>query len=107
MPTSTTSAPARSSAYRISAERAMSGSPAVTYVTRPVRFSARIRSNAAVILDANFRTLFHPEISRSALDIFVAAARQINQNLRVRAEFLRKRGQIGRASCRARVGDAG
>ena len=36
-PTSMTSAPARSSAFRISAERGRSGSPAVVYVIRPVR----------------------------------------------------------------------
>src|SRR5262245_34133811 len=46
-PTSRTSAPARSSALRISPERGRSGSPAVVYVMRPVRPAARNRANVS------------------------------------------------------------
>src|SRR6185503_19190578 len=94
MPTSSTSAPARSSAYRISAERERSGSPAVTYVTKPVRFSSRIRSNVAAILDANFGPFLIVKIARHALHVFVSAARQVHQHLFAFAELLRKRARI-------------
>src|SRR5919197_1568403 len=48
-PTSSTSAPARSSAFRMSADRGRSGSPAVVYVTSPGRRSRRRLSNGAAI----------------------------------------------------------
>ncbi len=44
-PTSRTSAPPRSSARRICADRGRSGSPAVVKVTSPGRFSARSLAN--------------------------------------------------------------
>src|SRR4029453_14161720 len=94
IPTSSTSAPAWSSPHRISAERNRSGSPAVTYVTRPVRFSARMRSNAAESLDANFGTRLHFQILRHALNIFVASARQIDEDVRIGTERLRERRRI-------------
>src|SRR5688572_10999150 len=94
MPTSSTSAPARSSAHRISAERDRSGSPAVTYVTSPVRFSARMRSNAAAILDGTVGS-FRADQLRHAMNIFVAPSRQIDQNLCVGAQLLCQLARVG------------
>src|SRR5688572_25447013 len=94
MPTSSTSAPARSSAHRISPERERSGSPAVTYVTRPVRCSARMRLNASAILDAKFCTFFRSNVPGDGFDVLVAAAGQIHENLSGRAKLLRQRAGI-------------
>src|SRR4029453_6542720 len=107
IPTSSTSAPAWSSPHRISAERNRSGSPAVTYVTRPVRFSARMRSNAAESLDANFGTRLHFQILRHALNIFVASARQIDEDVRIGTERLRERRRIRDGVRRRRGGGVG
>src|SRR5436309_9140383 len=57
-PTSSTSAPARSRARRIAAERGKSGSPAVVYVTRPVRRSDRMRAKVSVMRDGVLAIIF-------------------------------------------------
>src|SRR5471030_2409830 len=72
-PTSRTSAPARSSALRISAERGRSGSPAVVYVTSPGRFSARSRANVFAIRLLSGKSLLH------RLHVLVAAPGQIHE----------------------------
>src|SRR5919108_1191355 len=94
MPTSSTSAPARSSAQRISADLDMSGSPAATYVTRPGPVPARIRSNAASILEANPGLLPVADVAGDAVDIFVATSRQIDEDVGRRAEFLCKAARV-------------
>src|SRR5262245_42538660 len=89
-PTSRTSAPARSSAFRISADRARSGSPAVTYVTSPGRFSARSRSNVLASRDM----FLH------GVHVLVAAAGEIDQNQPVRSELTCEFGRVRDGVCR-------
>src|SRR3990172_9559982 len=81
-PTSSTSAPARSRRLRISADRARSGSPAVTYVINPVRPAARNSANRRSIRDtgALLQDLLH------ALHVLVAAAREVDQQHRIPPE---------------------
>src|SRR5436309_6366728 len=84
-PTSSRSAPARSSARRISPERSRSGSPAVVYVTSPGRCSARRRRNASPIRKA----LLH------RLHVLVAASRQVHENDLGRSELAREPLRVG------------
>src|SRR4051812_3027569 len=78
-PTSSTSAPARSSAFRISADRGRSGSPAVVNVISPGRPSARRRTNVSSIREPLRRAakgLLH------RVDILVSTTRQVHQHVR-------------------------
>src|SRR5688572_27714745 len=115
-PISRTSAPALSRRLMMSADRCRSGSPAVTYVTRPVRPSWRSCVKRSSIRDmrAFLENLLH------AVDVLVAAARQVDEQDRILWKLLRDLlhvrnrmsgferrkdalEKIGRASCRERV----
>src|SRR5262245_50570033 len=89
-----TSAPARSSAQRISDDLDRSGSPAVTYVTKPVRRSARKRSKTCVILGTDLCPFFMAQVMRHALHVLVAAPGQIHEYLPPLAQFLRESAGI-------------
>src|SRR5688572_17558456 len=84
-PISSTSAPARSSRVMISAERVRSGSPAVTYVTRPVFPALRSCAKRSSILGtgALLEDLLH------AVDVLVAAAGQVDDEDGVLRELRR------------------
>src|SRR5687767_3491172 len=84
-PISRTSAPALSRRLMMSADRCRSGSPAVTYVTRPVRPSLRSCVKRSSIRDmrAFLEDLLH------AVDVLVAAARQVDEQDRVLRKLLR------------------
>src|ERR1700752_2653729 len=74
-PTSRTSAPEPASVRKMSAVAAMLGSPAVTYVTRPVRLSALSRANTC-----SMRDMIAPlEHAFDRLHVLVAAARQVHE----------------------------
>src|ERR1700687_1974599 len=93
-PASSTWAPAQPSARRMPAERGKSGSPAVTYVTSPVRFSDRMRSKAAGILDANFGSFISGDLVGHALNVLIAPAGEIHENVPVAPKLLSKRARI-------------
>src|SRR6185436_9890933 len=86
-PTSSTSAPARSSAFRISAERARSGSPAVTYVTRPGRPSRLSRANVSAMLGI--------EQAFDGVHVLVTTAREVDEKNAGRSKFASERLRIG------------
>src|SRR5262245_18770466 len=92
-PTSSTSAPAQSSALRISPERGRSGSPAVVYVMRPVRPAARNRANVSsrrLTTPDSRKTVFHEDAkgTKGTKDGFVQNHFVIFVSLRV---FVRDR----------------
>src|ERR1051325_10869168 len=80
-PTSRMSAPARSSACTMAPDRARSGSPAVTYVTRPGRRSARSRANVSAMRD--IECLLH------RLNVLVSASRQIDEQYGIASQMRR------------------
>src|SRR5688572_14693338 len=84
-PISRTSAPALSRRLMMSADRCRSGSPAVTYVTRPVRPSLRSCVKRSSIRDMSA----FPEDLLHAGDVLVAAARQVDEQDRVLRKLLR------------------
>src|SRR5205823_2128273 len=88
-PTSSTSAPARSSARRISAERGRSGSPAVVYVTSPVVRSERRRAKRSAILPIPpFLPVLH------CLHVLVAASGKIDEHDAVASQLASDRARV-------------
>src|SRR5262245_909848 len=82
-PTSRTSAPARSSASRISPERSRSGSPAVIYVTRPVSPASRSARKRSLIRDTV--RLLHELFD--GLHVLVTSARKVDHDESVRPKL--------------------
>src|SRR3990170_2321036 len=84
-PTSRMSAPPLAIRTRMSRLRSRSGSPAVTYVTKPTRPALRRSRNAASIRDMSLllKTLLH------RLHVLVAAAGQVDEEHGVLAHSAR------------------
>src|SRR5512134_1111200 len=79
-PISSTSAPARSRATRISAERGRSGSPAVVYVTSPARPSRRIPSKRSASRDMTLLAGDRTEMLLHGVHVLVAAPGQVDED---------------------------
>src|SRR5262245_4009946 len=90
-PTSRTSVPAASRRCRIAADVARSGSPAVTYVTRPVFPSSRRRLKRSSSRDmAHLR-----QCLLDRLHVFVSTTREVHQQHGIASEFLGGLHRIG------------